>query len=785
MSVPKRPQEPARGYAFMAGLIGVAILILLGGGHNQLALGMALILPGLALVIRPPAVSLGKWIDIGIFGFLGSLLFAFLPLFYWYTPTWRRTAEEAFAIELPALLGVQSMVGFEAFLLALAGFAWLYAASSWKINHAGRSRFYLWVSCVIAGFAAVTIWGNSSGWRYPGAESSTAFSFFPNRNQMANFLAIGGVVTFGYGMEGLRGRKVLNMLGFLATALCLIALIFGVSRAGVVLYFTGIFIWFILRLRKDSSSLFIKIGLPVVLLMFSFFLSSQQRTLERVTESVSTPVEWGKEYRLLLYRDTLGMIEDAPLTGVGVGNFSAVFPQYRDASRNPLHVVHPESDVFWLAAEGGLLAISCFGLFLFAYFKRCRTSTVGRSGAYRAIALTALILFILHGLVDVSGHRPGTAYFAILFAALALPQRSGRARPTFKPLVWRVVGGTLLLVGTLWMASGLFSLPFHSKSVLAIERGRIAESLSVADYERALEAASALVDLQPLAWKGYFQRAQIILAQTGNHADAAQDFRRASFVEPTLGVVSYEEGEVWLPYDVGRTISAWRETLFRDIENKNQIYEEMLRAAHRQPALLERMIELSRLDSNYRSRLILSLQGEAFMQELSRDLRSDPGLVQFSREERTALLEKWITHGSRDAGELYLDLYGETVNQPRFIWSLLRKEQGQFQDAVEVAREAVPIVELPRVERSKVDLIRLKRDFSYDAKDLMDGTALLRAYVDEQDYAKALQVAVVLLEVSSPPQYVYYWHAELLYQMGDYLESWFAFEAYIKQKRSQ
>jgi len=38
-----------------------------------------------------------------------------------------------------------------------------------------------------------------------------------------------------------------------------------------------------------------------------------------------------------------------------------------------------------------------------------------------------------------------------------------------------------------------------------------------------------------------------------------------------------------------------------------------------------------------------------------------------------------------------------------------------------------------------------------------------------------------LLQLSEPPAYVYYWRAEILYQLEDYPGSWSAFDAYWKQ----
>ncbi len=360
LSDPK--QDRAIWLSHLFGLLGVCLLILMGGSHNVYVSGAALLLPGIALVFQPPRQSPGKWVDIGILGFLGSLLFAFIPLFYWSTPGWREAAVSAFGIDLPSILSVQPRISFEAWLMVVAGFAWFYAASGWRINSAGRKWLMAALAGVVAVFSAWVIWGNLHGLRYPGAEDSRTFSFFPNRNQTANFLAIGGIVSFGFAMEGLRGRKAIHLIGLLASGLCLGALLLGASRAGLLLYFLGVLIWFLARLRATSIPVFFKVGFPLVLLAFSFFISSNEQATARVVDFFATPFDWSGEYRALVYRDTVKMIGDAPITGIGIGNFSAVFPQYRELSRNFQQVMHPESDFFWLAAEGGLVAVVFFCL---------------------------------------------------------------------------------------------------------------------------------------------------------------------------------------------------------------------------------------------------------------------------------------------------------------------------------------------------------------------------------------------------------------------------------------
>lgn len=773
-------QEKPECVAFIWALLGVCILILLGGGHHPFALGFALILPGLALLLRPPERGLGRWMDVGVVGMLCTFLFAFVPLFYWQEAAWRTTAVQVFGMHLPSILSVQPWVSFEALLSAIAGFSWLYAAGNWKINYEGRRRVYFFVSCLIVVFAVVVLLGNMYWWRYPGAKDATAFTFFPNRNQTSDFIAIGGVLAFGYAMEGLRGKKLSHVVGLLASVASLAALVYGVSRAGVLLYFFGIFLWFVFSLRRSVVSLFFKVGIPVVLLIFSFFITSQETAVGRAAEFILSPSEWGEGLRVLIYKDTLGMIKDAPLTGVGIGNFSAVFPQYRDMSRNEYDLVHPESDLFWLGAEGGLIAVLFLGILVISFFKRCRVSGRGRSGAYRMIALTGVVMFLLHGLFDVSGHRPGTAYFAIIFAALALPPAAD-ARGTLKPVIWRCAGGGLLLFGALWMIGGAFKLPTHSRVALDVREARVAESRSLQNLDRANQAVDELIALQPLSWRGYFQRAQIALSQGGDRFKVEHDFRRARFVEPNLQMVPYEEGVAWLPYDVNRTISAWREALARVAGSSHLLHDAMLRKGDENVALIEGLIQLSHVDTDYRARLILYLRGEIFNRELAAELLEDPSLGQFTMEDRVAIVSRWIRFGELDAVDAYLEAYSDTLDTPWLMYAMLRVSQVRFEEAAGIIREALAVPDVPEVtvDRSRID--RLKRSFFASSNDLAKGTALMSFYLGGGEYREALRVVDELLKQSNPPRYVYYWRAEILYQLEDYSESWYAFEAYWEQ----
>ena len=778
--LPEIKRKPAAFKTFLLGFCGVFAMILLGGGHNAVALGFSLLLPGMFLVFSPPKKGLGKRADLAAAAFLGALLFAFIPQFYWPTQDWRTTAQEAFSMDLPQSLSVQPLISFEAFLMACAGFAWLYAALQWRVNSNGRIWLFLWLSLILSAFAGVVVWGNLVGARYPGAEGAAAFSFFQNWNQTVNFLALGGVATFAYSMEAVRTRKLIPLVGVAASLLCLIGLVLGVARVGVLIYFLGIFCWFICNLRSRSIPRLFKIALPLGIVAISLAVCSNQRAVRQVMEFASPDVEIGNEFLVKLYADAVDMVLDAPITGFGVGTFSAVFPQYRDASANHYQVLHPESDLLWLASEGGLLAVALFGFFLFAYLARSR----GNREPYRVLSLITLAMFLVHSLVDVPGHHPGTVYFAILFAALAIPPEK-REASLLKPLYWRAIGGILVAAGMAWMVSDASRITLHSSARLENYQEEIRSHIEVGDYVTAKEHTDDWLSLTPMEWRAYFQRAQFTLSESGNRTEAEADFRRARFVEPVLGAFSYEEGVTWLRIDAGRAISAWRETLFREVESMERTFGSMLNLVRSSPELLERVGRLSEVDPYFRTQFLCFLSLDPFMQELETDLTADPALSRFTIQQRTNIVSNWVRRGDEKSAEKFLEKHGESLEEAWWLWSLLFKGKADFKNAVQYIRSNIEAPKVPELEIDNASFTRLAREYALAPKDIYKGTELLYMYVERGEYRLAIPVIVGMLESLNPPLFLYYWKAECFYQIDEYIESWYSFETYLNQLREK
>ena len=170
------------------------------------------------------------------------------------------------------------------------------------------------------------------------------------------------------------------------------------------------------------------------------------------------------------------------------------------------------------------------------------------------------------------------------------------------------------------------------------------------------------------------------------------------------------------------------------------------------------------------------------MQELRRDLDENEHLGHFSRKQRTAILNNWIFRGDKKAAEEFLHTNGPSLNRPWWLWSLLRKEQAKFEEAVNHIRSGIEAPSLPKMALSNEPYERLKREFSVAPGDIMKGTALLHIYIEKEDYQKIREITGLMISTQTDvPLYVSYWNAESHVLLNEHIEGWFAYERYLKR----
>jgi tetratricopeptide (TPR) repeat protein len=338
----------------------------------------------------------------------------------------------------------------------------------------------------------------------------------------------------------------------------------------------------------------------------------------------------------------------------------------------------------------------------------------------------------------------------------------------------------LIVFGLMWLGAGSFNLPWHSSVQAARYQEDIQKHVSAVDYIAAQSVVDDWLALHPFDWRGYFQRAELILSDTGDQEEAAANFTRALFVEPVLGVVSYEEGVVWLPINPARVISAWRETLLREMEDMDFTFDRMLEQTT-SLEMREQMARLSEINPHYRARFLSSLKGEALISEISYELAKDPKLSGFDRAQRSRIVENWIENGDLNSADVFLSEYGESLNNSWWLRSSLLQNQADFKEASDQIRNNIDVPEFPEVQMDEAAFARLLREYAVAPDDVVKGAALIYFYFEKDDYEKALPIFDRLLETEQPPPDLYYWHAECLYRLQDYIGSWLTFEKYLEK----
>ncbi|MEC7273766.1 MAG: O-antigen ligase family protein [Verrucomicrobiota bacterium] len=772
--------EPRPHYrTFLVAFVGVFILILLSHYNNTLVLGLSLVFPGISLLLNPPQRGLGKLADLSALVLLTSLFLAFLPSHVAFYSAWRMEAINDLGIKIPMVLSIQPWITFEACLIVIAGFGWLYAALQWPINLPGRRRLSFWLAILIASTAGFIVWLNLINLRVSGISKGSYISSSFNLGHMANLLSLGGVTTFAYTLQVVQRRALRSILALSATLLCLAGLFLEGSRTGVLFYLAGVLFCCLFCLRTKSFSRSFKKGLIFTVLVIFLVVLGNNKVRQKINNFVVAESGMDTDLVLNVYKDTALMVLENPLTGVGLGNFAAIFPQYREASVHYKDVNYPKSDILWFIAEGGLLAILSL-IFFVVTFARCyRGLYEGKSAIYRIFSLITVFVFLILSFCDVPAHSPALAYFAVLFAILALPKREFQPI-SFSPIIWKSLGAVLLFIGLLWSLAGLTRLPWHSTMSTAGLEEKVRMHIDLAEFKQANLILDKWISLHPMDWRAYSQRARLSLSYSGNLEEALADFERARFLEPVLGIVGIEEGNAWMPYYPKRAISAWGLALRREIDKPERYFSKMLMMVEKSPDQMDAMAEISRQSPSIRAAFLSYIKGDRLMRELQVELERDPSLSIYNREQRTNIISHWIKWGDKELAAEFITANEQALDNAWWLRSLIYEGVADYLEAVKIIRASMEKPEIPKLNLEEDTIVKLKRECVLSPTDLRKVRPLMYDYIKQGSYDNALTLLERYLEYDQLPFELIYWRAECLYHVEDYVESWLAFEAYLK-----
>ena len=537
---PSEPNHPERretngttrsatlAFALLMG--GAASALLLAGRAEQGNLGVYLICAGVAMVACPPRARV-HWRAAAIAAaFVGCAALSLLPAHLFPTPEWRRALAGVPDLPLPGTVSAApGQTLFWLGILAVTIMTGLFA-----LTQPVRSQRLLTFALAGVGFcgvyAAVSIFAKLAGWHLTDF-AGTPFGFLPNRNHTATLLVTGSILSAGTLAITFRERRwVAADLAVASLTLCATGLLFfSGSRAGVLFLLGGLAVWVsgiggAHRSRPLLLAAVVAIGVSVGLFL-TVKTDAQVRLLQSIpvfrsetraaadkTGNPPEPEQGGitNDDRWRIYRDTAGMIREAPWTGSGLGTFALVFPAYRRALLNDSLVLHPESDWLMVAAEMGLPACVCLVLLVVWIFRTWRPERNHPYWPLRWGFVVAAGAALLHGMVDVPIHRAALGWWVLALLGLALqpgrnaaPETGLSSRRLARTLfVLSGVGACLLggrLVRAEWFGGPALP-PYAAKQA----QTRILQVYKQGDTEKAMEQARQAVRAFPLVPPLYF-----------------------------------------------------------------------------------------------------------------------------------------------------------------------------------------------------------------------------------------------------------------------------------------
>lgn len=448
------PPTPRASLIAFSGMTGICLLGALGAGWGfQGGAGVPLFLAGALMFACPPQVRLPRLYLFVAALFLLAAAGALLPAEWFGVPEWRRDLA-ALGVPLPATVTPNPRMTAEYLALGALGII----GCLFLLSHRVEDRALPWLALSFT--TATAIYAGAAIYAAHVQGPHAVFGFFPNRNHTACLLAMGTLLAAGLIWHGLRHQRgPLTLAAFTCLLVHLWALFgYNISRAGFLLPGAGLLLWWLgLGWRYFSRWALLGMGAALALVAW-IWINSESQLKVRLSETTSQLQQvWQQEddaanaeaspetatvtaspaltdttfdLRVLIYRDVWEMLQAEPWTGVGLGHFRYIFPQYRRHSSTPALALHPESDWLWMLTEMGPLAVVAAAAGLL--FTVWRTLTAGRGRLLwmvRMTCLAAALLVPLHGLFDVPGHRLPLLWAATLLAALAWRPGAALAPP--------------------------------------------------------------------------------------------------------------------------------------------------------------------------------------------------------------------------------------------------------------------------------------------------------------------------------------------------------------------
>ena len=446
-------------------------------------------------------------------------------------------------------------------------------------------------------------------------------STFRHANYAAQFVSPVILITLGLLLLPTSGKKKILLIA--AGACEIIFLFITRSRAGLlttaagIILLLGFWVSFRLRSRTGGSRRLLPAAAAacgaVIALVAAVLLFPPARKGVHHLRTAFDLHQPSTRVRVYLYFDTVKMIAAHPFTGVGLGNYPIVLPDYWSDELKQLitsgksrSAENAHNDFLSLAAEAGLPALLTF-LFLIGSMLVNSLREYRRDQDFvRIISLAALTTLLLYALIDYPLRNPASSLlFWLLLGGSARKPASPIPGPFSRICSARIPSGVFLAALSLFLLllGWLATRPLIANHFW--HRGLAAYVQSPPAAERDLARALSFSPHHPK-----------ILFLLGNISTLSNDIPRA--------IRYYEEAVRIAPHD--------SKTWF----NLAELYLEEKRLAEALPAVRKVLaLDPRHPGAHYRWAIFLALKGNTYTsaRELEKAIRLDGRFRQIARNE--------------------------------------------------------------------------------------------------------------------------------------------------------
>ena len=759
-------------------IVALPLLSLALGGSTELweqALITALV--GIFILVAPPQQSLGWVANLLFFLLLALSLTAFLPASWTSFPAWRQHLVEDLHVPLPSTRTPQPWLTLQSCCLLFVGLVWTYYLFSQKWDSTQRMSAIRFLVLGIALLSVVAVTAYAKGFHVPGWNQELNRGWFPNRNQTADVLAVCGILNYALIFDRLRKKNLWGYFWMVTLLPICAALVISYSRAGIILFFIGIGIWHLWPSSHHKSSRHalkwasLSIALGFILLTFFFLFGGD--TLARFQGHSDSQMSVEGDYRIAIQQDALQFSLQAPWFGIGLGNFAPLFASARHASIDQNRTIHPESDWLWAACElgwlGPLLLLAGVVWWLF----RCFPIQVKPGETMRKALIVAVVVFLLHGFVDVSGHRIGSSWVALLLASMALnPPVVTIPVLRWGSLLFRGLALLLLVIAGWWFASvqGI-RVPSTTAEVARLE-GKIKAASLANQVESMEELTNAALRIAPLDWIFYFQRGYAEVYQRNKLTPAINDFQIARALEPNWSWLCFDEGVIWVSVNQpDLCMDAWQEAIRRNPSKEVELYGEMIGRSLDNPLVYDYLKQYAIKHTDCLLIFLGYTNTATAKSTIAEVLASDPNLQSLDARQREGFFKIWWSVGDQAdfLQRLLIHKDWQTVAWPYLAMDQAR--QKNFQAAWEMVNQSSQPPPLPKLATNR-PVTELETDFYREPSDLGMGIMLALAQIKAGQTDNAIATLRTLEKLPNRPKYIYYLEAQKWAEKQEWELAW-------------